>query len=179
MAVDDQRRVFPDSASVHEVILDTRRTGHLNPRINSGRDRNPSSMTNCRHEPSRFGESADQRECLGVTADFIWHPAACTDNSVKIAGFHVGNGRVAWAGITVLAAICMARELSRQGHLRARLFETELRIPQLEIFVLVAHKDQDPHPVERLARRHSWFLPWFAGQMPGSILRRGYSIPRR
>ena len=97
--------VFPHRPGIHEIVLDTRRTGHLDPRINSGRNRNPSSMTDRRHQLAGLGERANERSTWGSSANFIGHPAAWTDDSVKIARFHVGDRRVAGAGIAVLAAV--------------------------------------------------------------------------
>ena len=99
------------------------------------------------------GELADEIEHLFITAEFVGHPAAGKQDAVEIGRLHVGDRRIARAGIPVLAGIGAA--LHRAGHrdVGPRLLEAEFGIPEFEVFVVVAHEGEDADAVERTRRQ--------------------------
>src|SRR6185436_2623764 len=77
------------------------------------------------------------------TTQLVGHPAAHDHDAVEILAADFGDGGIGLAGVSVFAAVCCTGFFACDGDSGAGLLEAEFRIPQLQIFIVVAHEDQD------------------------------------
>ncbi len=111
-------------------------------------------MANRRSQPARLGDLADQLEHLGLAAQPVGHEAAGNHHAVKIAGAQVVDRRVGHAWIAVLADVMMVGHERRRSHANPFLPQPQLRIPELEVFVLIVNESEQV----QVGQRHDGIL---------------------
>ncbi len=101
-------------------------------------------------------ELADQVLHFRVAAEPIRHEAARDHDALEVLGFHQFDRSVGAAGIAVLAAVDGFAFRTRDRDVAAGLRQPQLRIPQFEVFVVVADEHQETEVGQWLIECHGW-----------------------
>ena len=100
-------------------------------------------MANGRHQLARRGRLTDERKHLRFATQPVGHESAGQDHALEIGRTHVGNRRLGPAGITMLAAVNVARAGPGDDNLGPGLDQPQLGVPKLQVLVDVLDKGQD------------------------------------
>src|SRR5439155_11002034 len=114
------------------------------------RDRNPTSVTDERHELALLEELACQRQHFRVTSEFVRHEAAGDEKADEIGARCVVDSQLRRRRMSMLATISFDFR-TRQTSGEARFLEPQSGVPQFKVFVGVFDKTENGslHPLFR------------------------------
>ncbi len=86
---------------------------------------------------------------MRIAPQFVGHESSGNDQAVVISGLLVGDPSVRPARIAVFAGVVLLSGRARDRHPGSGFNQSQLGIPELQVFVDLVHEDQDTLIVER------------------------------